>query len=336
MKKIVTINRHIMEQERTLSDKPSGDFSNLLTQMAFCAKLIGRYVNKAGLVDLLGKTGNVNVQGERVMKLDDLANQTILRAFDHPGYIAGMASEEEEDVVLIPPHRPRGKYILFFDPLDGSSNIDVNVSVGTIFSIYRKITSGPDAKMEDFLRRGVEQVAAGYVIYGSSTMMVYTTGAGVHGFTLDPEIGEFLLSHENITIPDSCAVLSCNETNYSNWSDTQRAFIDHIKFKREDRYAKTTGRYIGSLVSDFHRNMLYGGIFLYPEDARHPRGKLRLLYEANPMAMLAEQAGGAATDGRTRTLELQAKEIHQRTALVVGNRREVELYEKFYQGRHLT
>lgn len=332
MKKIITINRHISEAERQLADKPSGDFSNLLNQMALAAKLIARQVTKAGLLNILGKAQAINVQGEEVMKLDWLANDMIIRMFDHPGYIAGMASEEEEEVMLIPSDRPRGKYILLFDPLDGSSNIDANVSVGTIFSIYRKKTSGSGATVEDFLRRGVEQVAAGYIIYGSSTMMVFTTGSGVHGFTYDPSLGEFLLSHENIRIPDACRCLSVNECNVGRWKPATRAFVDHIRHKRSPRYEQTTGRYIGSLVADIHRNMLYGGVFLYPDDAKNPRGKLRLLYEANPMAFLVEQAGGAATTGAERILEIAATEVHHRVPLVIGNREEVDLYEQFYRG----
>jgi fructose-1,6-bisphosphatase I len=279
-------------------------------------------------VKILGETDNVNVHGEVVMKLDEFAQQTIYRAMGHSGHLCVMASEESEGIIPIPDDGKKGKYVLMFDPLDGSSNIDVNASIGTIFSIHRKITNHTeDGALEDCLQKGIDQVAAGYFIYGSSTMMVYTTGHGVHGFTLDPSLGEFLLSHENIRTPARGKIYSINEGNATKWDEGTRRYIDHVKEDRADRGHPYSLRYIGSLVADFHRNLLKGGIFLYPG----PKGKLRLLYEAAPLAMVVEQAGGAASTGAERILDIEPKSLHQKVALIIGSRQDVEEYNRFYK-----
>lgn len=322
---VVTIERHIIEQER-LHPEATGAFSNILYEIALAAKMISREVNKAGLVDILGGTDSVNVHGEQVKKLDLYADEVIFKALDHAGLLCCLASEEHEDVLDIPPQFPTGKYALLYDPLDGSSNIDANVSVGTIFSIHRKISDHPRGSLEDCLQAGRRQVAAGYVVYGSSTMLVYTTGAGVHGFTLDPSIGEFLLSHPNIRIPrPGQRIYSVNEGNWSRWSDGQRRFIDYLKGIDSRNDKPYSSRYIGSLVADFHRTLLYGGIFMYPADAKSPNGKLRLLYEAAPLALIAEQAGGRGSDGERDILDIQPESLHQRTPLYLGSRELVDL-----------
>ena len=325
---VITIHRHIMDQQRG-HPEASGDLTQLLTTMALATKIISRNVNKAGLLNVLGMTGKMNVQGERVTKLDEFANSVVKNSFQYSGLVAGMASEEEADIIELPRSVPRGRYILLFDPLDGSSNIDANVTIGTIFAIYRKVTPGAEPETEDFLQPGRMLVAAGYAVYGSSTMLVYTTGDGVHGFTLDPEYGEFLLSHKNIRIPEHCRCYSVNEKNAARWPEGARKFVNYIKTGNDTRYRSTTSRYIGSLVADFHRNLLYGGIFLYPEDSKNTRGKLRLLYECIPLSFIAEAAGGGASDGVDRILDLHPDSIHQRCPLVIGNKTEVDLYEKF-------
>jgi len=285
----------------------------------------------AGLADILGATDMTNVQGEVQQKLDVLANEIIVKAMDHGGRLCGMASEEEPDIIHIPEGFKCGKYLLLFDPLDGSSNIDVNVPVGTIFSVVRKITRGTRAEMEDLLQPGRRQVAAGYVIYGSSTMLVYTTGQGVHGFTLDPSIGEFLLSHPNIRIPHTPRYLSVNDSYEQHWDDHVRALMRRYRGLDGEHKALNV-RYVGSLVADFHRNLLGGGVFCYPSNARSPRGKLRLLYECNPLAFVAEQAGGAATDGTTRIMDVTPNELHQRSPLYMGSKAEVELASEMLGG----
>jgi fructose-1,6-bisphosphatase I len=322
---IVTIERHIIEQERQ-HPEATGAFSNILYEIALAAKMISREVNKAGLVDILGATDSVNVHGEQVKKLDLYADEVIFKALDHGGLLCCLASEEHEDILDIPPQFPTGKYALLYDPLDGSSNIDANVSVGTIFSIHRKISDHARGCLEDCLQSGRKQVAAGYVVYGSSTMLVYTTGAGVHGFTLDPSIGEFLLSHPNIRIPrPGQRIYSVNEGNWSRWSEGQRRFIDYLKGIDGRNDKPFSSRYIGSLVADFHRTLLYGGIFMYPADSRSPNGKLRLLYEAAPLALIAEQAGGRGSDGERDILDIQPEHLHQRTPLFLGSKELVEL-----------
>lgn len=331
--KVVTIQRHIQENQK-LHPGSSGAFSNLLTQIALAAKLVSYQVNKAGLVDIVGETGKINVQGEMVQKLDDYAQDTFYKALDHCGVLCAMASEEVEDVIPIPEQFPRGNYLLCLDPLDGSSNIDCNVSIGTIFSIYRIAeTTDKNAVMaKDFFIKGSKQVAAGYVIYGSSTMLVYTAGTGAHGFTLDPSVGEFLLSHENIRIPERGVYYSVNEGNYAHWSDTVRSCVEY--FKSEDTATKRprSARYIGSLVADFHRNLLQGGVFMYPPDRKtKTRGKLRLLFEANPLAFIVEQAGGAAIDGRERILDLIPSDLHERVPLFIGSKADVDMIQSLMQ-----
>ncbi len=330
---IVTIDRYILEQQLTHAGA-SGDLSGLLYDIALTGKMIAREVRKAGLVDILGQTGNINVQGEKVQKLDEYANECFIKNFDHTGRLCVMASEEEDDLVPIPEKFECGTYVLLFDPLDGSSNIDANVSIGSIFSIYRRVTeNGRRGTLEDLLRKGCDQVAAGYVLYGSSTMLVYTTGHGqVDGFTLDPSIGEFLLSHPDIRIPEKGNIYSCNEGYRNLMPDGTRRFLDYLQEEDAETGRPYSGRYVGSLVADVHRTLLYGGIFMYPATSRAPAGKLRLLYEANPMGMLVEQAGGMASTGKEPLLELQATALHQRVPLFLGSKKDVELAIEFENG----
>jgi fructose-1,6-bisphosphatase I len=327
---VVTIDRFIIEEERN-HPEATGELSGILYDLALAAKMIANKVRSAGLADILGSAESENVQGEVQQKLDVLANEIIVKAMDHGGRLCAMASEEEPDIIQIPEHFKCGKYCLLFDPLDGSSNIDVNVPVGTIFSVVRKITRGRHGEMEDILQPGRRQVAAGYVIYGSSTMMVYTTGQGAHGFTLDPSIGEFLLSHPNIRVPEMGRYLSVNDSYEELWDEKVRTIMK--KYKGLDGTSKALStRYVGSLVADFHRNLLGGGIFAYPANRKTPRGKLRLLYEANPLAFIIEQAGGAACDGSQRILDVLPTELHQRTPLFIGSKREVELAQSILSG----
>jgi fructose-1,6-bisphosphatase I len=330
-KRIVTIERHIIEEERK-HPGASGDFSALLRDLTLAIKIIWREVSKAGLVDVLGLAGRENVHGEEVKKLDDLADDTIFRSMDHGGHLCVMASEEHEDLLHVPDRYPKGKYVLLFDPLDGSSNIDANVTIGTIFSIYRRITLSGNGTLEDCVQPGYKQIAAGYVIYGSSTMLVYTTGDGVHGFTLDPSIGEFLLSHENVRIPTRGKIYSINEGNSVYWQDGMKKYIAYLHESDKATGRPYSSRYIGSLVGDIHRTLLYGGIFMYPADTKSPNGKLRILYEANPMAFIIEQAGGRASDGRKRILDLHPTALHQRTPLIIGSEEDVLDAERFIQG----
>lgn len=332
MEKGTTLTRFIIEEQRKYP-RATGDFTELLSELMTAAKIIAREVNKAGLAEILGITGRINVHGEAVQKLDEFANATIIRTVDHTGHLAGLASEEMDTIYHIPDKHPLGKYILFFDPVDGSSNIDVNVNIGTIFSIYLKKSSGAKATEEDFLQRGSEQLCAGYVIYGSSTMLVYTTGQGVHGFTLDPTIGEFLLSHENIATPRRGNIYSANESYYPHWDRGVQRYLNYLKEKDKPTGRPYTARYIGSLVADFHRNLLKGGVFLYPADAKSPHGKLRLLYEASPLAFIVEQAGGRASTGHQRILDISPTELHQRVPLIIGSPEDVEEAEAFIQGK---
>lgn len=329
---IITIERHILEQERAYPEA-TGVFTSLLYDIALAAKIIARETSRAGLVQILGLAGKTNVQGEAQMKLDVFANQTIIRMNSYTGRLAVMASEEEPDIIPIPEGYPMGRYVLVFDPLDGSSNIDVNASIGTIFGIYRRRTPAGLGTVEDCLQPGRDLAAAGYIIYGSSTMMVYTTGNGVHGFTLDPGVGEFLLSHPNIRIPAEPKYYSVNQGNEKYWSEGVRRYTRWLQGMDEENPRKPcSGRYIGSLVADFHRNLLEGGVFYYPQDYKDPskpQGKLRLLYEAAPLAFIAEHAGGYASDGRRPILDIVPEALHQRTALFIGNRDLVEMAEKF-------
>jgi fructose-1,6-bisphosphatase I len=323
-----TLESYIAKEER-LHPESRGVFSNLLRRIGLAAKVIVAKAQKAGLLGVLGAQGTTNVQGEQQKKLDVLANEVLKDTFKWMDSIAGMASEEEDDIMHLPPRSDgTNRYIVLFDPLDGSSNIDANVSVGTIFSILRRKSPEGEPTLSDFLQKGTEQVAAGYVIYGPSTMFVYTAGDKVHGFTLDQSIGEYILSHEAIRIPEVCKCFSVNDRNYPHWDEPTKRFADMIRYSDEERYQKTMSRYIGSLVADFHRNLLYGGIFMYPANAETGKGKLRLLYEANPLAFLARQAGGAATTGFERILDIVPSELHQRVPLIIGNRHEVELYEQ--------
>jgi len=328
--KLVTIERHIMETQRRYP-QATGEFSALLNDIAFAAKIIAREVRKAGLVDILGLTGERNIHGEEVQKLDHYAHEVIYRALDHTGRLCVMASEEEEGLLQIPDRYPCGKYVLLYDPLDGSSNIDANVSIGTIFSIYRKVSTGDRGTLEDCLQKGSEQVGAGYVIYGSSTVLVFTTGNGVHGFTLDPSVGEFLLSHENIVTPRRGKIYSVNEGYFSRWDGAMQNYIHYLKEEDRETGRPYSARYIGSLVADFHRNLLYGGIFMYPGDKKNPKGKLRLMYEANPLAFIVKQAGGYASNGRQDILTVQPRELHERTPLFIGSYDDVRRVEEFFK-----
>jgi fructose-1,6-bisphosphatase I len=325
--KVVTIERFIIEQER-LRPEATGELSNLLYDIALAAKIISGYVRRAGLVDVIGAVGRTNVQGEQQQKLDVLANETIKQSFRHTGRVCLMASEEEEDAILTPTEYGPGKYVLLFDPLDGSSNIDVNVSIGTIFSIHRRVSpnDGPGI-MPDLLQPGRKQVAAGYIIYGSSTVMVYTLGTGVHFFTLDPTVGEFLLMNPHVETPACGAYYSVNESHYPWWSPGYRRVVATLKGVDGQGNGKNA-RYIGSLVADFHRNLVAGGVFLYPGDPNSPHGKLRLLYECAPLAYIAEQAGGAASDGVRPILDIVPTSLHQRTPLVIGSTDDVALVER--------
>jgi fructose-1,6-bisphosphatase I len=326
---VITIDRHIIEEERKFPEA-RGALSNILVDLALAAKLIQREVNMAGLVDILGKTGYVNIQGETVEKLDEFAQDVIYGAMDHGGNLCCMVSEESEDVIPIPERFPRGDYVLLFDPLDGSSNIDVNISIGTIFSIHRKTSTDDHGCIQDCLQPGRKQVAAGYVLYGSSTMLVYCSGAGVYGFTLDPSIGEFLLSHRDIRIPDPPQrYYSVNEAYYQRWSRGQQKLVDCLKGLGEEEMPPFRSRYIGSLVADFHRTLFKGGIFMYPRDTNSPEGKLRLLYEAAPLAFISERAGGRASDGEKNVLDIQPEHLHERTPLYLGSTEFVDMAEEF-------
>lgn len=324
----LTLSRHIMEQQR---DYPgaTGELTGLLTQIALAGKVIAREVNKAGLVNILGFTGEKNVQGEQVTKLDVFAHQTMIEALEASGHVCALASEEAAEPILPGPEQSRGPYVVLFDPLDGSSNIDINITIGTIFSIHRKVSPGDEATTADLLQPGTRQVAAGYVVYGSSTMFVYTVGRGVHGYTLDPTLGEFLLSHENIRMPKRGSTYSANEGNYHAWSPGVRQYVDSLKDPQRKPYK---GRYVGTLVADFHRTLLTGGIFLYPADMTDPQkpaGKLRLMYEASPLAFVAQQAGGRASTGHEDILQLQPAQLHQRVPLLIGSLEDVTTVEDY-------
>ncbi len=322
----ITVTEHLLLHQ-TKSPAATGQFTRLLYDLILSAKIISRSLNSAGLLDVLGATGTVNVQGERVQKLDELANDTLIHRMERTGVLCGMASEENADVIRIPDRYEHGEYLLIFDPLDGSSNIDANINVGTIFSIFRKDDClADDLQTKDFLRPGVEQLAAGYFIYGSSTMMVYTTGSGVHGFTLDPTVGEFLLSHPDIRIPEIGKIYSVNEANAVYWDEGTKKAVEYFKSRDNKQGKPYSQRYVGSLVADFHRTLLYGGIFMYPlhyKNPDKPEGKLRLLCEASPLAFVVEQAGGMATDGVRRIMEITPTELHQRVPLFIGSSSDV-------------
>jgi fructose-1,6-bisphosphatase I len=330
--KLITLERHIIEGERQ-HPGATGQFSSLLHGLSLAAKLVWREVTKAGLVNILGATDRMNISGDIVKKLDEFADQTIYKAMDHIGHLCVMASEENEDLLHIPDEYPRGKYVLLFDPLDGSGNIDANITIGTIFSIYQRVTASGKPTMEDVLQPGIKQVAAGYVLYGSSMMFVYSTGHGVHGFTLDPSVGEFLLSHENIRAPRKGSIYSVNEGNFSRWSIGMQRYVEWLKREDAPGGRPYSSRYVGSLVADVHRTLLYGGLYCYPGDTKNANGKLRLMYENNPLAYIMEQAGGAATDGIQRTLEVRPISLHQRAPLFIGSVEDVRVAQEFLAGR---
>jgi fructose-1,6-bisphosphatase I len=352
----ITVSRHIMDLQR-MHPEATGDLSGLLNELIVAAKTISAEVNMAGLADVLGMSGKINIQGEEVQKLDEFTNNTIKRRMARCGYLCVMTSEEEEDIIPVS-EGYEGKYTLAFDPLDGSSNIDVNVSIGTIFSIHHRksdhggslfgrrrsdtgeewpLTGGKSGFEKDLLQKGSNQVAAGYIIYGSSTMLVFTTGEGVHGFTLDPSVGEFYLSHPDIKMPEKSKYFSVNEGNYSYWDGNMQRYINYLKEQDRESGRPYSSRYIGSLVADFHRNLISGGIFLYPKDNKNPAkpsGKLRLLYEAAPLAFIIEQAGGRAITGDGREImEIEPEELHQRVPLIIGCRYDVDEAEDFLNGK---
>ena len=329
MPKVTTLGQFIIEKQ---ADFPyaKGELSRLLRDIAIAAKIVNREVNKAGLMDILGQAGSTNIQGENQQKLDIFANEQFISALTSGGECCIVASEENEDIIIIDPkNRKAGKYVVAIDPLDGSSNIDVNVPVGTIFSIYRRKDFDTAPGLADVLQKGTEQVAAGYIIYGSSTMLVYTTGRGVNGFTLDPSIGEFCLSHPGMRVPEDGTIYSINEGYYMHFPKGVKQYIKYCQ--EEDRSTKRpyTSRYIGSMVADIHRNLIKGGIFIYPYTAATPSGKLRLVYECNPMAFIIEQAGGRATNGTTRILSMEIEELHQRTPVFIGSKNMVIHAEEF-------
>ena len=325
-----TLGEFIVEKQHDFSHA-TGELTALLSAIKLGAKIIHRDINKAGLVDILGASGISNVQGEVQMKLDLYANEKLKAALKARGEVAGIASEEEDEIVIFEGDKAENaKYVVLMDPLDGSSNIDVNVSVGTIFSIYRRITPlGTSVTEADFLQPGSQQVAAGCIVYGSSTMLVYTTGHGVHAFTYDPSLGVFCLSHEKVCFPEKGNMYSINEGNYIKFPVGVKKYIKYCQEQDEETQRPYTSRYIGSLVADFHRNLLKGGIYLYPSTASYPKGKLRLLYECNPMAFLAEQAGGKASDGKNRILDITPEKLHQRSPFFVGTESMVDDVERF-------
>lgn len=328
MSGIKTLGQFIIEKQADFS-YAKGELSRLLRDIGIAAKIVNREVNKAGLVDILGDAGTTNIQGEGQKKLDVFANEQFISALTSGGECCIVATEEEDDFVPIDsPVSKNAKYIVCIDPLDGSSNIDVNVAVGTIFSIYRRKSTEGLATLGDVLQKGTDQVAAGYVIYGSSTMLVYTTGKGVNGFTLDPSIGEFCLSHPDLKIPEDGTIYSINEGNYVHFPEGVKKYLKYAQVEDKATNRPYTSRYIGSMVADVHRNLIKGGIFIYPTTAASPNGKLRLLYECNPMAFIVEQAGGKASDGKNRILSIEANALHQRSALFIGSPKMVEMAEQ--------
>lgn len=328
--KLITIERHIADQEH-LHPEATGEFSRLLRDLTLAVRVISREVRRAGLADIFGLTGGENVHGEAVKKLDEFANETIIRAMRYGGNLCGMASEESDGLIMIPEKAEKGSYLLLFDPLDGSSNIEVNAPIGTIFSILRRESddNGSDGSMSDMLQAGYKQVAAGYALYGSSTVLVYTTGEGVDIFTYDQTLGEFLLSASQVKIPQRGTIYSVNEGNSINWYPATRRYIDHLKENDSPSGRPYSLRYIGTAVADIHRTLLTGGIFLYPADLKSPNGKLRLMYEVNPLSMIIEQAGGAAITGSGRALDVIPTELHERSPLICGSVEDVELAQKF-------
>jgi len=329
---VITIERFILNQQQDFPDA-TGTLTQMLYDIALVAKIIARETGRYGLSGMIGASNSDNIHGERQQKLDLFADEIMFKMNDHTGRLCAMASEEHDDIIHIPPHFGRGKYVLLYDPLDGSSNIDVNVSVGTIFSIHRKISDGVVGTMQDVLQPGRSLVAAGYVIYGSSTMLVYTTGQGVHGFTLDNSLGEFLLSHPNMIIPDKPIYYSANHGNEKYWTPGVRRYVKELQGIHGIGGQPLGHRYIGSLVADIHRNLMRGGVFVYPGDmmngGRKPYGKLRLMYEGQAVAFIVEQAGGLASDGLGHILDVQPHELHQKIPCFIGNRDLVQLAERY-------
>ena len=333
-KKNQTLGEFIIENQSSFKYS-SGELSKLINAIRLAAKVVNHKVNKAGLVDILGDAGDTNIQGEEQKKLDVFANEKFISTLKNREIVCGIASEEEDSFISINSYdkNNQNKYVVLIDPLDGSSNVDVNVSVGTIFSIYRRVTPiGTPVTLADFLQSGNQQVAAGYVVYGTSTMLVYTTGDGVNGFTLNPALGTFYLSHPNIQFPETGSIYSVNEGNYIHFHQGLKDYIKYCQMEEGDR--PYTSRYIGSLVSDFHRNMIKGGIYMYPKSSITQRGKLRLLYECNPMAFIAEQANGLAVGGRRRIMDIQPTELHQRVPFFCGSRQMVEKLQEFLDKYH--
>lgn len=331
MKRVITLNEFIIEKQKGFPYS-TGELTRLLSDIGIAAKIINREVNKAGLVNILGTTDTTNIQNETQQKLDVYANTQFIAALRSGMEVAAIASEEEDDVYVYDNENSRdASYVIAFDPLDGSSNIDVNVSIGTIFSVYRRVSKAGGDVHEDFLQQGIHQVAAGYIIYGSSTMLVLTTGNGVNGFTLDPSIGEFCLSHPNLKTPENGSIYSINEGLYNELPEGIRKYLQWCKENNPSEKRPYSARYIGSMVADFHRNLIKGGVFIYPATTQKPGGKLRLLYECNPLAFIAEQAGGKASTGTQRILEIQPTELHQRTPIIIGSKKMVEKVEEMLQ-----
>jgi fructose-1,6-bisphosphatase I len=329
---LLTLSRFIA-QKQIVDQKAGGELACLLAQIGLVGKLIAQDLRRAGLSDILGTTGEVNVQGETVKKLDAIANETFLKAFHQSEHVCALASEEMEKPVLLPENWPQAQYMLLFDPLDGSSNTDCNMPLGTIFSVVKSKHKDRMPTMDELVCNGTEQVAAGYLLYGASTMLVYTIGQGVHGFTLEPGIGEYLLSHEQIHIPDRGKIYAVNEGNYHQWPEGTKKYFDYLKIKDTATGRPYSGRYSGCLVADVHRILLGGGVYLYPGELNKPEGKLRLLYEGNPLAWLMEQAGGKASTGTTRILDVEARQLHQRVPFVIGSANDVRDAEEFIQGK---
>jgi fructose-1,6-bisphosphatase I len=317
-----TLERFLLERQRAFPGA-TGEFTQLFQQLALAGKIISSRVSQAGLAGLLGHTGKTNVQGETVQKMDVFANNTLIHCLESGGQVCLMASEEVDDPIPIPTRYPKGRYVIMFDPLDGSTNIDVNISIGTIFSVHKRLSAG-DPGLSDCLQQGSKQVAAGYIIFGSSCMFVFTSGDGVHGFTLDPSVGEFFLSHPDIRMPERGKLYSVNEGNQALWDPSVREWVEWLRTPDKANGKPYSGRYIGTLVADFHRTLLKGGVFAYPADVKNKHGKLRLLYEASPMALIATQAGGLASTGNEPVLDVIPTELHQRVPLFIGSKLDVE------------
>ena len=324
---LTNLTHHLLDQHG--HDQDARNLATIINQIVIASKIISREVNKAGLVDILGSAGKTNIQDEEVQKLDEYTNTICIELLRQIPQVKAVGSEEMEKMVIFKDHKATAQYVVLLDPLDGSSNIDVNVSIGTIFAIYKKQSKGISFKKSDYLQPGSNLVASGYTLYGSSTMLVYTSGYGLHGFTLDPSIGEFLLSHEHIKFPKMGKYYSINESYTPKWTEGIKKYVDEVKTNKDVTKKPKNARYIGSLVADFHRNLLKGGVFLYPSDKKNPHGKLRLMFEAIPFAFMAEQAGGYASNGTQSILTIEPKELHQRVPLFIGNKADVKRVEKY-------